>query len=257
MIPSSELPLIVSHRGAKREAPENTFPAFESALSYPIDGIELDVQLTTDRIPVIYHDRTLWKISQERKRIFNCSHEYLKSLDFGIWHSSKFKGERIPTLKETIDRFFRKTRLFVEIKSRAWDRAKGSSVMLAQKVVEILKKAQADSQGKEFFVLTFDRTALVLLLQLEPSWSYILNLASSSHLEDYDLERFASIYGFCTNVNRLTKSFSDRVHGNNQKVLTYTCNTPRQVKWAQHLEVDVLMTDNPKWLFKYLNRTGH
>ena len=247
-------PLVISHRGAKNEAPENTPSAFDKALSFPIDGIELDVQITKDNIPVIYHDRTLWKISREKKRVFNCTYDQLKNLDFGKWFSLKYQGEHVPTLQEVIDRYSAKTRLFVEIKSRAWDRGTGSSVILTQKVINLLKEAQSHHNIDDIFILTFDRTVLVLALQLEPSLNYILNLASSSCLTDYDLNRFSNIYGFCTNINRLTKTFAQTVRQNDQRILTYTCNTPKQVNRALNLGVDVLMTDDPRWLFRYLEQ---
>ena len=47
---------IIAHRGANREAPENTLPAFEKALAMGVDGIELDVQITSDGVPIIHHD---------------------------------------------------------------------------------------------------------------------------------------------------------------------------------------------------------
>ena len=61
--------LIFAHRGANKEAAENTRTAFEKALRYPIDGIETDVQLSRDEVPVLWHDRFLDKIGLPGKRI--------------------------------------------------------------------------------------------------------------------------------------------------------------------------------------------
>ena len=62
---SSRRPWIVAHRGAGREAPENTRAAFDAALAHGVAGLEFDVQLSRDGVPVIYHDRTLARIGVE------------------------------------------------------------------------------------------------------------------------------------------------------------------------------------------------
>ena len=54
--------LIFAHRGANKEAAENTRSAFDKALAYPIDGIETDVQLSRDEVAVLWHDRFLGKL---------------------------------------------------------------------------------------------------------------------------------------------------------------------------------------------------
>lgn len=54
--PGEPLPWAIAHRGNSAEAPENTAAAFDAALEAPIDGIELDVQMSADGVPVIHHD---------------------------------------------------------------------------------------------------------------------------------------------------------------------------------------------------------
>ncbi|MDQ3819478.1 MAG: glycerophosphodiester phosphodiesterase, partial [Acidobacteriota bacterium] len=52
-------PLIIGHRGAAAVAPENTLASFERALRDGADGIEFDVRLARDGVPVVIHDATL------------------------------------------------------------------------------------------------------------------------------------------------------------------------------------------------------
>ena len=52
-------PLIIGHRGASAVAPENTLAAFREAVAVGADGIEFDVRLTRDGVPVVIHDRDL------------------------------------------------------------------------------------------------------------------------------------------------------------------------------------------------------
>ncbi|MDQ3754751.1 MAG: glycerophosphodiester phosphodiesterase, partial [Acidobacteriota bacterium] len=52
-------PLIIGHRGASAVAPENTLGAFARALDDGADGIEFDVRLARDGVPIVIHDATL------------------------------------------------------------------------------------------------------------------------------------------------------------------------------------------------------
>jgi len=62
-------PLIIAHRGASAEAPENTLAAFRRALALGVDSIELDVQVTTDGVPVVFHDASLQRLTGKRGRL--------------------------------------------------------------------------------------------------------------------------------------------------------------------------------------------
>ncbi len=63
------LPLIIAHRGASAEKPENTLDAFRRALAFRVDGIELDVHLSRDGVPVVFHDASLHRLTGARGRV--------------------------------------------------------------------------------------------------------------------------------------------------------------------------------------------
>ena len=56
-------PVIVAHRGASATAPENTLTAFHQAIALKADGIELDVQISRDGVPVVFHDDSLRRLT--------------------------------------------------------------------------------------------------------------------------------------------------------------------------------------------------
>ena len=78
----SDRTLIFAHRGANKEAAENTRSAFEKALRYPIDGIETDVQLSRDGIPLLWHDRFMDKLGYPEKRIDDFDYSQLEQINF-------------------------------------------------------------------------------------------------------------------------------------------------------------------------------
>lgn len=59
LVTNQREPLIVAHRGGKKDAPENTVESFQTALANGADMIELDVQVTRDGVPILYHPRKL------------------------------------------------------------------------------------------------------------------------------------------------------------------------------------------------------
>jgi glycerophosphoryl diester phosphodiesterase len=103
MVPS---PLIIGHRGASAKAPENTIAAFRMALDAGADGIEFDVRLTRDGVPVVIHDNNLKRTGGSNHRVADLSLAELKDIDLGSWFDeTSFARERVPTLEEVFQLF--------------------------------------------------------------------------------------------------------------------------------------------------------
>lgn len=99
----SFLPKIIAHRGSSGEAPENTLASLHLAGQQGAKWVEIDVILSADGIPVIFHDNQLSRTSNGDGLIHKSSLSELKELDVGSWKDPKFHNERIPTLMEAID----------------------------------------------------------------------------------------------------------------------------------------------------------
>lgn len=91
-----------AHRGARLEAPENTIPAFERALDYGSDGVEFDVQLTADGVPVVIHDESVERTTDGQGLVVAHSLDQLRQLDASAGMAG-FAGTYIPTLAEVLD----------------------------------------------------------------------------------------------------------------------------------------------------------
>lgn len=95
---TTQAPLIIGHRGASAAAPENTLAAFRLAQEQGAHGIEFDVQLSADGVPVVIHDDTVDRTTGGRGRVTDLTLAQLQSLDAG-------QGEPIPTLAQIFDLF--------------------------------------------------------------------------------------------------------------------------------------------------------
>ncbi len=114
---ASRRPLVVAHRGASGEAPENTLPAFELARAQQADIIELDIRLTADREFVVIHDPTVDRTTSGRGEVAALTLAEIKSLDAGSWFDPAFAGTRVPTLAEVLEWAGGTVDLCIEIKS--------------------------------------------------------------------------------------------------------------------------------------------
>ena len=110
------MPLVIADRGASADAPEHTIAAFELALAQGADGIALDVHLTRDGQPVVIHDFTLERTTDGAGAVRAHTTQEVKRLDAGGWRDRRFRGQRVQTLQEVLERFRDRTQFWIEIK---------------------------------------------------------------------------------------------------------------------------------------------
>jgi glycerophosphoryl diester phosphodiesterase len=90
------------HRGASALAPENTMASFRLAASVGCDYLELDVRLTADRVPVVFHDDALERTTNGSGTVEALPLRALRALDAGGWFGPAFAGEHVPLLAEVL-----------------------------------------------------------------------------------------------------------------------------------------------------------
>jgi glycerophosphoryl diester phosphodiesterase len=113
----SSVPLIVAHRGASYDAPENTIPAFLLAWEQGADAIEGDFFLTRDGEIVCIHDANTKRVSGKDMLVRDSDLADLRLLDVGVWKDEQWKGTGIPTLGEVFELVPEGKKILVEVKS--------------------------------------------------------------------------------------------------------------------------------------------
>ncbi len=91
-------PLWIAHRGAGKQAPENTLAAFKLGASHGYRMFECDVKLSSDGVPFLLHDDTLDRTTNGAGIAGQQTWHMLQKLDAGGWHSATHKGEPLPSL---------------------------------------------------------------------------------------------------------------------------------------------------------------
>ncbi len=134
-----ERPLVLGHRGASGEAPENTIAAFSLALAQGADGVELDAQRCASGEVVVVHDASFARTTGFAALVTQASLTAVRALEAGSWKSEKFRGERVPLLSEVLEAFPRLVN--VELKCEALDDGG-----LTAEVVRVVRAARAEER---------------------------------------------------------------------------------------------------------------
>jgi glycerophosphoryl diester phosphodiesterase len=106
---TKSVPIVIAHRGASGHEPENTLRAFEVAIRQGAQMIEVDLHQSRDGHVVVIHDDDLSRTTDRPGRIAKKTLAEIRQADAG-------KGERVPTLQETIETARNRVELYLEIK---------------------------------------------------------------------------------------------------------------------------------------------
>ncbi|WP_416150422.1 glycerophosphodiester phosphodiesterase [Salipaludibacillus sp. HK11] len=179
--------LIFAHRGSAGTHPENTIVSFEEALNTGVEGIECDVQLTKDGIPVVIHDETVNRTTNGDGWVKDYSYEELKLLDAGSWFNSSFNETTIPSLEELFQWAFNNT-LFLNIELKSGlIRYPGIEAIVLELITKYnLKDRIIISSFNHYSLVEFHRldptieTAILFMEGLFEPWNYAKSIGASA-----------------------------------------------------------------------------
>lgn len=126
--------LILGHRGDRSHAAENTMTSLERAMEHGADGVEFDVFLSSDEIPVIIHDETLERTTDGRGYVWDRTAQELGKLNAAILMPQQ-NIEGVPTLEQALASFPRGSIINIEAKSGG----RFSSHLLVDKIIALSK----------------------------------------------------------------------------------------------------------------------
>ena len=163
-------PLITAHRGFAEAAPENTMSAFEAALNAGTDACEFDVHMTLDGVLVVFHDDTIGRTTNGTGKLSELTYDYLSTLDAGSWKDPKFVGEKIPTLKQTLD-YFKANNMVAVLE-----------IKVADIVDEVLEILYATKMEKRTVIISFAESAIAKIKSEEPDIPALLLVYANQYM---------------------------------------------------------------------------
>lgn len=239
-------PLVVAHRGASRQAPENTLCAFRKALEMGADGLELDVRFSADGVPVVIHDERLERTSTGSGRVSDLPLSSLCQLDAGRWFGAEFQGQRIPRLEAAAaEAARRRALLLVEIKSEG-----EAAVQHCDAVVQVLKRSGALELS---FVQSFD---LGLIKTLKRRFPIVKTAALFDALPSDPIQATldSGARALVVRSRRLGRRLLQDCHRNGLPVIAWTVNSRVTMRRLISQEVDGIITDFPARLLRLRGR---
>lgn len=100
-------PVIMAHRGASADCPENTLSAIAEAAEQGAAVVEFDVRQTSDGVLMLFHDGTFERFTGKKDSVEKQTWDAIKETDVGSWFAGgKFKGEKMPLFREALELCF-------------------------------------------------------------------------------------------------------------------------------------------------------
>jgi glycerophosphoryl diester phosphodiesterase len=245
-------PLIIGHRGASAAAPENTLAAFRRAIDAGADGVEFDVRLARDGVPVVIHDATLNRTGRVSAVVSDLTSKELGKIDVGSWFDtagrrnggSGYAAERVPTLAKTLDSLCDFPGLiFIELKCA--DREVGP---LTAAVCEVSKNSPLAPQ---IIVKSFKLAVIPQVRMLAPGLRTAALFAPKIMTilrKEKHLVKIADEFGadeLSIHYSLATRKLMEKAGKHGLPVNIWTADNPRWVKRALRLGLRSIITNDP------------
>ena len=237
------MPLIIGHAGAGGEAPENTLAGVRKALAAGVDGMEIDVQLCADGVPVLMHDATVDRTTNLTGRVGALSLAALQGADCG-------GGEHVPTLAEVLRLVDGHCTVMCELKVEAEEGTGDDALVRA-----VLQVIAAHDAQRWCAVHSFDGAVVRASRLQDPRVSAALIVG------DVDADAMQRMLGAV--LRRHAQAISVQhtcitpalvVMAKRRQITLWCWTANRQADWARLVDagVDGIMTDEPQLLRAYL-----
>lgn len=233
---------VIAHRGASAYYPENTLPSFEGAIAMGADMVELDVQFTSDKEVVVFHDEKISRCTNGRGKIANHTLAELRKLDAGSWFDKKFQNTRIPTLSEVLDVCKNKIAVNIEIKTEAV-----SKMFLGGIEEESLKIVERSGMNGHVVFSSFDPLAIMHLRQIDDNVTVAV-LFEKKHYGSKlpsDIIESVGADAFNCSGSEFNHKWLANVKLNNIPVNIYTVNDTKNMKRFINMGVSGIFTNKP------------
>jgi len=212
------IPEIIAHRGASRERPENTLPAFLRAVELGADAVELDVHRTADGVVVVHHDPTLPGLGP------------IRSLTRDQLAEHRIQGEPIPTLDEVFSALRGRLRVYVELKGS--DVAAGALECIAR-----------HTEGHGAAVHCFDHRLVAEARRLAPMVARGV-LEVSYPVDPTGAARDVDARDLWRQRDFVDESFIKAAHAEGRRVVAWTVNDAELMRRMAGWGIDAICTDD-------------
>ena len=251
--PSAFGQLIVAHRGASHDAPENTLSAFKLAMQQGADAIEADFYLTSDGQIICFHDKDTERICGRKLLVTETPLEELRALDVGSWKGPRWRGEKMPTMEEVLAAVPAGKKIFIELKS---------SVEIVGPMAKVIEASSLTPE--QIVIISFHADAIAecktRLPHLKALWVCGYDKQKDGRMTP-DVEEVAATLkrigadGFDSEAcpEHFDEAFIHRLRELGcREFSVWTVDDPKVANFYKHLGAWSITTNRPGWLRKKL-----
>lgn len=222
---------IIAHRGGASPHPENSLSALEQSIETGADYAEIDIQRNADGTIVLLHDTDLMRMAGDPRKISKISDDELKSLLLVGNTENSDQPERIPTLRQALERAKGQIGLMIELKYI------DSDPQLAEEAVRLVREYGMEDQVL-FASLNLEGVRRVKEIAPDLRAGYISAVAAGD-ISRLDID-FLSV-----NHSNITHQMVEDISAQNIPFYAWTPNTPSDIASAIEKGVDGIVTDAP------------
>jgi glycerophosphoryl diester phosphodiesterase len=255
-------PLIIAHRGASALAPENTLAAFGKAIEDGAEGIEFDIQLSKDSVPMVFHDEDLKRIAGQDILVSKLTSDELQKINAGSWFNQTepekaqehFANEIISTLEQTLGFLTNyKGLIYIELKCEA----EGNAKVFSKSVGDVIKNSHLLPQ---MIVKSFNLDILPLIkehcsnVKTAALFSPTVMILLRKERRLINIAEDLKVDGLSLHFSLATNKLMRRAKKRNLKVAIWTADNPRWVNRGLKVGIDHIITNNPARLLEKRHR---
>ncbi len=237
--------LNIAHRGGAGLAPENTLSCFEQGIIFA-DMVEFDVQPSKDSQLMVYHDRNgIERTTNGKGKVPDLTFDYLRSLDAGSWFDQKFKGEKIPTLSEVLERIS-STNIQYNIELKYYN---PKSSWFEDEIISFVKNFRIEDKT---VITTRYVENIIRLKEIDPTIDCALLQKERTPNEYFKLLLELDLNTAQIRSSALEPSFLNICHEKGIRVFYFYADEPDKMKKVINLGVDGILTNYPDRLKQIL-----
>ena len=238
-------PYVCAHRGDNVNAPENTMPAFQLAVSENLSWIELDVHQTSDGVIICNHDSDISRVTGVNYSIHEHTYDEIKDIELGDWMPGNYQHVTLPKLEDVL-LLAKENGLNVQVELKGHP----DDINYEENV---LKAINDTGMHDNVMIIAQDGRRLMRIKELDPTITkgYCMFIALG-RIEDIDYTDNVTIEE--TNV---TPELVERLHNEGKKVFCWTVDLEDTIQYLVSCDVDVIGTDNPILISSALDKVNY
>ena len=229
---SHDTPLVIAHRTTMGHAPENTLLGIRKALKMGCAGVEIDVQLSADGIPVLIHDDLLDRTTSGSGPVAAASLADLQALDAG-------EGEPVPTLREALELINGQILFAIELKISP----EADVPALSTAVLEEIERVDALPWT---WLWSFDSETVIELANRAPHGRRIAHLCLTPTAEIWQIAAEHRLDGISMHSMGLTEANVTACRAHEMAAFVWTVNEPADIQRCVKLGATGIVGDYPE-----------